>query len=87
MYIVNLFYFQINKNNNNLLLHRINEYIKHMIFNTLHVFYKNNVHPLACLVYFTIYPFLVFYIEALYIKFVCKQMRCLKHIPYLFPSL
>ena len=44
VFIVDLFYFQINKNIN-ILLHQIKhftgmpEYIKHMILKTLHVFY------------------------------------------------
>ena len=54
VFIVDLFYFQINKNITRFLLHRINinikcmtGYTKHMLFNILHVFYiynKNNLH-------------------------------------------
>ena len=65
VFIVDLFYFQINKHIT-ILLHRTKhftgmpEYTKYMILNTLHVFYiyKNKMY--TPLVYSTIYPFLVF---------------------------
>ena len=64
VFIVDLFYFEINKNIT-ILLYRIKhftgmpEYTGYMILNNLHVFYiyKKNYTPL---VYSTIYPFLVF---------------------------
>ena len=65
VFIVDLFYFQINKNIT-ILLHQIKhftgmpEYTEYMILNTLHIFYIYNNIIYTPLVYSTIYPFLVF---------------------------
>ena len=65
VFIVYLFYFQINKNIT-ILLHRIRHftgmpvYTKYMILNTLQVFYiYTKIIIYTHLVYSTIYPFLV----------------------------
>ena len=55
------------------------EYIKHMILNTLQVFYKyhrNNLHHLS--ISYNIYSFSVLSLC------VCKLMRCLNNIPYIY---
>ena len=64
VFIVDLFYFPINKIII-ILLHRIKhftgmpEYTKYMILNTLHVFYihtKNNVHPFSIFYNLSMFP-------------------------------